>query len=221
MAKRTRSRSGGWRRGEFLLGVVLGLVLALWVFPMIGDYWSQPPSEAAANGSSSSTQFDFYTVLPRNEEVVEEIPAPTPTPPPTQAADAGAETVPATEDQAAGQAAAGEGATGAGSDSQPAGVQEVPPETSPAAGPSAPTAVQSPGWYVLQIGSFTRREAAESLKARLALVGMNARIHTVRINRETWYRVRIGPTDDLGQLNADRARLQEHRFGSQLVRLVE
>ena len=216
MAKRTRSKSGGWRRGEFLLGVVLGLVLALWVFPLIGELWSMPPSGVPADEPSTSTRFEFYGVLPRNEEVVEEIPAPAPALQPPQAADAGAESVAATEDQAA-----GEDATGAGADSQSAGVREVPPETSPAAGPPAPTAVQSPGWYVLQIGSFTRREAAESLKARLALVGMNARIHTVQINRETWYRVRIGPTDDLGQLNADRARLQEHRFGSQLVRLVE
>ena len=212
MARRTRSKSGGWRRGEFLIGVALGLVLALWVFPLIGDWWSQPPSETAADGSSTRTQFDFYRVLPRNEEVVEEIPAPTP----ALAADTRAETAPATEDQTAGQAA-----TGAEAVSSPGEVGEVSAETSPAAGPPAPAAVQSPGWYVLQVGSFTRKEAAESLKARLALIGMNARIHTVRINRETWYRVRIGPTDDLEQLNADRARLQEHRFGYQRVRLVE
>lgn len=212
MARKTRSKSGGWRRGEFLIGVVLGLVLALWVFPLIGEWWSQPPSGLTANGPSISPEFDFYKVLPRNEEVVEEIPAPTP----ALAADTGAETVPATEDQTAGRAA-----TGAETVSSPGDVREVSAAASPPAGPPAPAAVQSPGWYVLQIGSFTRKEAAESLKARLALIGMNARIHTVRINRETWYRVRIGPTDDLEQLNADRARLQEHRFGYQRVRLVE
>lgn len=209
MAKRTRSKSGGWRRGEFLIGVVLGLVLALWVFPMVAEWWSEPPSGVGANGPSGGPEFSFYGVLPRNEEIVEEIPAPAAAEPP-------AETVPDTGDSMAGQAA-----TAAGTDSSPGEAQEPPAETGPAVGPPPPAAVQSPGWYVLQIGSFTRKEAAESLKARLALVGMNARIHTVRINRETWYRVRIGPTDDLEQLNVDRARLQEHRFGSQLVRLVE
>lgn len=212
MARRKRSKSGGWRRGEFLLGVALGLALALWVFPWVGELWSQPPAGVPANEPSAGPEFSFYGVLPRNEEVVEEIPAPTP----PQAADTGAETVAAIEDQTAVQAAAG-----ADMVSSPGDVREVPAETSPSAGPPAAAAEQSPGWYVLQIGSFTRKEAAESLKARLALIGMNARIHTVRINRETWYRVRIGPTDDLEQLNADRARLQEHRFGYQRVRLVE
>ena len=212
MAKRTRSRSGGWRRGEFLLGIALGLVLALWIFPMVGEWWSGPPSGVPANGPSSSPEFEFYGILERGEEVVEETPAP----PPLQAAESPSEAVSEPEGEPAPQDASesvAESSSGAGG--------EFSLGTRPADGPPAPAAVQAPGWYVLQIGSFTRLEAAESLKARLALVGMNARIQPVRINRETWYRVRIGPTDDLEQLNADRARLQEHRFGSQLVKLVE
>ena len=218
MAKRKRSRSGGWRRGEFLAGIVLGLALALWVFPMVGRWWSQPPSGVGDNGPSASTRFEFYEIFERGEEVVEETLAP----PPLSAAEPPPETVTEPQGESGTQ---GEPGTQAAS-SSPAGtsssaVAEVPAETPPAGGAPAPAAVQTPGWYVLQIGSFTRLDAAESLKARLALVGMNARIQPVRINRETWYRVRIGPTDDLEQLNADRARLQEHRFGYYLVKPVE
>ena len=75
--------------------------------------------------------------------------------------------------------------------------------------------------YVLQMGAFVRQTEAESLKARLALVGMTARIQPVMVDRQTYYRVRIGPTDDLAQLNADRARLQQHRFDSILLKLVQ
>ena len=216
MAKRKRSKSGGWRRGEFLAGVVLGLVLALWVFPMVGKWWSQPPSGVGDSGLSASTQFEFYEIFERGEEVVEETLAP----PPRAAAEPPAEAVAEPQGQPAAQAPGGSlAATSSGA------VPEIPAEAPSGGGQPtlapAPAAVQTPGWYVLQIGSFTRLDAAESLKARLALVGMNARIQPVRINRETWYRVRIGPTDDLEQLNADRARLQEHRFGYYLVKPVE
>ena len=95
------------------------------------------------------------------------------------------------------------------------------PAPAPEPGPPAPSPVDTPGMYVLQMGAFIRQTEAESLKARLALVGMTARIQPVMVDRQTYYRVRIGPTDDLAQLNADRARLQQHRFDSILLKLVQ
>ena len=144
-------------------------------------------------------------MLPMGEELVEETTAATRQPAATST-DTAAE--PLTD-------AGAEPSSGAVSEPSAAG----PPE--PETGPPAPTAVETPGMYVLQLGAFTRQEQAESLKARLALVGMKARIQPVRLDRQMWYRVRIGPTTDLQQLNADRARLQEHRFNSQLIRLVQ
>ena len=212
MAKRKKSGSGGWRRGKFVAGIALGLVLGLWVYPMLTEWWSQPSSGTPANNPSSSPTFDFYDILERGEEVVEETLASRP--------------------QASGEAASGEAAS-----EEPADVaadSEAAPETAVAAtepaaspvpapepGPPAPSPVDTPGMYVLQMGAFIRQTEAESLKARLALVGMNARIQPVMVDRQTYYRVRIGPTDDLAQLNADRDRLQQHRFDSILLKLVQ
>ena len=211
MAKRKKSGAGGWRGGQFVAGTVLGLALGLWGYPTLTEWWAQPSSGTPADNPSSSPTFDFYDILERGEEVVEETLASRPEP-------AG--------EPAAGEPAAGEPATGA-ADSAPDTVAST--ATEPAAAqvsdteppPPAPSPVDTPGMYVLQMGAFVRETEAESLKARLALVGMTARIQPVMVDRQTYYRVRIGPTDDLAQLNADRARLQQHRFDSILLKLVQ
>lgn len=206
MAKRKKSGFGGWR--QLVAGIVLGLVLGLWVYPTLTEWWSQPSSGAPADNPPSSPTFDFYDILERGEEVVEETLASGP-----EAAGEPAAAEPATE--AAASEAVPEAVASAAT--EPAAPRV--PDTEP---PSpAPSPVDTPGMYVLQMGAFIRQTEAESLKARLALVGMTARIQPVMVDRQTYYRVRIGPTDDLAQLNADRARLQQHRFDSILLKLVQ
>ena len=210
MARRKKSGSRGWRRGQFLAGIVLGLVLGLWVYPQFTEWWSQPSSGRPADNPSSSPTFDFYDILERGEEVVEETLAsraapagepaaepPPESPPESPASEAEPETVAAASGPAA------------------------PPVADSRPEPPAPSPVDAPGMYVLQMGAFTRQTEAESLKARLALVGMTARIQPVMVDRQTYYRVRIGPTDNLAELNADRALLQQHRFDSILLKLVQ
>lgn len=64
--------------------------------------------------------------------------------------------------------------------------------------------------YVLQAGSFRRFEEADTLKANLALIGIQATIQSVAINGdETWYRVRMGPYSDFSQLRQARSRLRK------------
>lgn len=208
MAKRRKGGSRGWRYGEFVAGLALGLVLALWAYPRLTQWWAEPLPEVLANNPSANPRFDFYDILERGEQVVEETlsaPAQESTP---QNADAGAAT-PEAIDTAAQEAA--------DTAAQPAAVTPGAPEPQP----QAPRPVATPGMYVLQLGAFTREQEAESMKARLALVGMNARIQPVRVDRQTYYRVRIGPTNDLEQLNADRARLRGHRFDAILLKLVQ
>ena len=208
MAKRKKSGTGGWRRGQFVAGIVLGLVLGLWVYPTLTEWWSQPSSGTPTDHPSSSPTFDFYDILEHGEEVVEETLA--------------------SGREAAGKPAAAETATGApatgavpetGASAASGSAASRVPDTEPQ--PTTPSPVDTPGMYVLQMGAFIRQTEAESLKARLALVGMTARIQPVMVDRQTYYRVRIGPTDDLAQLNADRARLQQHRFDSILLKLVQ
>jgi cell division protein FtsN len=67
------------------------------------------------------------------------------------------------------------------------------------------------GTYLLQVGSFKQASDAEQLKARLALIGIVARIQTVEVNEATWNRVRIGPVN--GARKADELRKQLAKNG--------
>ncbi len=49
------------------------------------------------------------------------------------------------------------------------------------------------GSYMLQIGSFRRTSDADSQKAKLALLGVQARINTAQVNGVTYHRVVSGP----------------------------
>ena len=46
---------------------------------------------------------------------------------------------------------------------------------------------------ILQVGSFQSVGEADSLKAQLALLGLEARIESAVVDRDTWHRVQLGP----------------------------
>jgi cell division protein FtsN len=83
--------------------------------------------------------------------------------------------------------------------------------------PPAP-AVSATGPYILQAGSFQRAEEADSLKASLALLGVEADIQKVTVDKNTWHRVRIGPYSDLAELNRVRERLASNRIDTVLLK---
>ncbi len=99
----------------------------------------------------------------------------------------------------------------------------VPDRQSPQAatasrdGPAHQTATVS-GSYVLQAGSFQRAAEAESLKANLALLGVEADIQKVTVDNNTWHRVRIGPYADLAELDEVRTRLTRNRIDTVILR---
>jgi len=84
-----------------------------------------------------------------------------------------------------------------------------------------PRAVVKPGLYILQAGSFTRFEDADRRRAELALQGIESTIQRVTIDDSTYHRVRIGPTDDLEELNMLRSRLRAAKIDAIRIRLGE
>ena len=73
--------------------------------------------------------------------------------------------------------------------------------------------------YILQVGSFKQHEQADQLKARLALQGIKANIQSIRINDDTWHRVRIGPLQDIATLNRVNKQLKDNGFNAIIVKL--
>jgi len=96
----------------------------------------------------------------------------------------------------------------------------VIPETDPeVAADIGPQAVEIPGTYVLQAGSFTSYEDADRRRAQLAMQGIESSIQRVSIDETTYHRVRIGPTNDLDELNMLRSRLRTARIDVLRIRL--
>ena len=91
---------------------------------------------------------------------------------------------------------------------------EVVPENaepSDASGPE-PQAVVEEGTYILQAGSFRRKEDAERRRAELGLRGIQSRVVRARPDGATRFRVWIGPISDLDELNLVRRQLREARI---------
>ena len=98
----------------------------------------------------------------------------------------------------------------------------VVPEREAAVPRNAPAApVAQSGAYVLQAGSYRRFEEADRVRAQLALQGIESKIQRVTIDSDTWHRVRIGPIDDLAELNRIRARLREADIDALVIRVGE
>ena len=72
--------------------------------------------------------------------------------------------------------------------------------------------------YQLQVGSFRSSGDAEEMKARLALLGMVARVQTVTVNGETWHRVRVGPVGNARQADEMRSRLADNGIDSLVLK---
>ncbi len=95
----------------------------------------------------------------------------------------------------------------------------IPEEDPDVAADTEPSAVQIPGIYVLQAGSFTTYEDADRRRVQLALQGIESNIQRVSIDDKTYHRVRIGPTSDLDELNMLRSRLRAAQIDVLRIRL--
>jgi len=63
---------------------------------------------------------------------------------------------------------------------------------------------------MLQVGSFQSVTEADSLKAQLAFLGLEAKIESAQIDDSTWHRVLLGPYADNGELSRTKSQLIEN-----------
>lgn len=176
--------------GSLLLGILIGLVLGLGIALGVAWYINKMPSpfltrsappakgeapKAAAPGATKSQdmsaappetkpRFDFYKILPGNEE-------------------------PVTEQQ----------------------MKEAQKKS--AAAKEA---------FFLQAGAFQNAPDADNLKARLALLGIEASIQTTTMpDKAVWHRVRIGPYTSVEELARARDTLKQNGVETTLIKVRE
>jgi cell division protein FtsN len=75
--------------------------------------------------------------------------------------------------------------------------------------------------YILQAGSFQNLQDAEKQKASLALLGYEASIQHVTINRDAWHRVRIGPYTNTRELYQTIALLHQHDISAMAMEIKQ
>ncbi|MGO4266553.1 MULTISPECIES: SPOR domain-containing protein [unclassified Stenotrophomonas] len=86
----------------------------------------------------------------------------------------------------------------------PAARSETAPATASAAAAPAPA---DNARYILQAGAFGASGDAEATKAKLAMMGLAARVESAQINGKTVYRVRMGPYGTAGELSEAKQKL--------------
>ena len=161
----------------------------------IADLPTAQPADAAP-------QYDFYTVLPGNEVRMSD-----------------AELAASAREEAARRARADaqrarDALEGRVAPPQPvlaADANAAIPTDAPAIAP-AQAAVAAPAdgaRYILQAGAFGASGDAEEVKARIAMLGLGARVESGQANGRTVYRVRMGPYASAGELAQAKQKLAD------------
>ena len=76
--------------------------------------------------------------------------------------------------------------------------------------------------FFLQAGAFQNAPDADNLKARLALLGIEATIQTTTLaDKGVWHRVRVGPYTRVEELNRTRDTLKQNGVETALIKVRE
>ncbi len=102
--------------------------------------------------------------------------------------------------------------------SAPAAEQPPSAAAKPAPAPAPKPTANADTIYFLQAGAFRSEKDADSVKARILLLGLPAQVQKAQINGSTIHRVRVGPFNGIDEMNRSRAKLGEEKIESSVVR---
>ncbi|WP_024868894.1 SPOR domain-containing protein [Pseudoxanthomonas suwonensis] len=168
--------------------------------------------------AETAPQYDFYTVLPGNEVRMSDA---------ELAASAREEEARRQQAEARRARDALEGRTPAPAAAAPApataATTSAATTPAPAAAPATTTAAATPAKadgarYILQAGAFGSSGDAEEVKARIAMIGLGARVETGQANGRTVYRVRMGPYATASELAEAKQKLADSGLPAMAIR---
>lgn len=74
--------------------------------------------------------------------------------------------------------------------------------------------------YFLQVGAFQTEQEADNMKAKLALLGLEAVVQTANVpDKGVLHRVRVGPYTELDQISKARTELTRNGFNADLIKI--
>lgn len=200
-------------RGSFALGVVVGLLLGLSLALGVALYITKAPvpfinkvpqRTAEQDQAEQMRNRNWDPNAPLAGKVLRPMAAPA-----SAASEAATSAVAAASSPASASAAAAAASRAPGRDAPAA----------PATAPQAAGRTDEAFVYYVQAGAYSRAEEAEQQRARLAMLGLSAKITEREQSGRTVYRVRIGPHDMRADAEAQQSKLQSSGVESQLVRV--
>ena len=202
------------QRGRFVLGMVVGLLVGLAVALGVALYVTKVPIPFVDKVPQRSAEQDA-TEQQRNKDW--EPNAPLASKAPRPGSSASGVVVPAPE-VASGPVVAPAAAASAPA-RDPAAILEGAAVPVPQAGTApAAKAGADPYVYFVQAGAFQRAEDAETQRAKLAMLGLEARVVERDQSGRTIHRVRVGPYDKMAEAESARDRLVGAGIEARLMR---
>ena len=211
---KTLSRQHGGTFLGFILGLVIGLAVALGV----AMYVTKVPTPFSSKNQTRTPEQDVVETQKNrdwNPNGVLQPKAPASTP--VDAHTTTPATTPATAPTTA--PATAPVAEGARKDTRPAVVADPLGELARAKAAGATEGAAEPFQYMVQVGAYRSLTEADGQKARMALMGLDAKVSEREQAGRTVYRVRLGPYDDKAQAERVRARLETAQIESAIVRM--
>ncbi len=179
-----------------------------------------PAAPALPRPQPAAPQYDFYTVLPGNEVRMSDA---------ELAASAREEQARQARTEAQRARDALEGRTPAATTAAlPAPLGETAAAATPAPGSTAVAAAPAAAApapaaadnarYILQAGAFGASGDAETAKARIAMLGLSARVESAQTEGRTVYRVRMGPYGTASELAEAKQKLADSGLQAMAIR---
>jgi len=225
------------QRGGTLLGFVLGLVIGLIIALGVAMYVTKVPMPFSNKNLSRSADQDAVEAEKnkdwnpngaiQSKPVTPEVPADTATANPAAAAPgvpnpgAGAPAPAVTADPLADLAKKQNpnAAPAASAPAAPAPAASAPPPAATPQPANKAPATNDPFTYFVQAGAFKSAVDADAQKAKLSMMGIEAKVSEREQAGRAIFRVRSGPFDDKDQAEKIKARLDANGMDAALVRV--
>ena len=200
------------QRGGTLLGFILGLVIGLGVALGVAIYVTKVPTPFSNKNQTRSADQD-EAENQKNKEwnpngvLQPKVPASAPVAPDTAAEGP-------SKDKAVAEQAKGEIKPAVTAD--PAADAKAKPGLSTPAGSSA---APDPFQYFVQVGAFRFASDADGQKAKLAMMGLDAKVSEREQGGRSVFRVRLGPFEDKAAAERVRSKLEASSMENTIVRV--
>ena len=214
------------QRGGTFLGFIIGLVLGLGVALAVAIYVTKVPTPFSNKNQTRTNDQDVQETAKNKDwnpngvlqpKAPAEVPAPpaTPTAPLSPSVPAADKAAPSGPGKSAAEAPKTEQRPAVTAD--PLG--DLAKTKSGLSTPAAASASADPFDYVIQVGAYRTSNDADAQKAKLAMMGLDAKVSERDQAGRTVFRVRLGPLTDKAASEKIRPRLESGGIDNTLVRV--